>query len=84
MGEIFRVNLLSGKCHLTLLMMSQHWFGWLLGAAREQVIIWAHADPVLCHRMTSRGQNEFEFRCHENINDCSTELCVQLPDYAVV
>ena len=54
MVGIFRVKLLSGECHLTLLMMSQHWFGWWLGAAREQVIIWTNVDPVLCCRMTVR------------------------------
>ena len=41
-----------------LLMISQHWCRWWLGAVRQQAITWANVDPVLCRHMASIGHNE--------------------------
>ena len=42
----------------SLLMISQHWFRWWLGAVRllrQQAITWAYVDPDLCRHMVSPG-----------------------------
>ena len=41
-----------------LLMISQHWFRWWLGAVRQQAITWANVDPDLCCHMASLGHSE--------------------------
>ena len=41
-------------------MISQHWFRLLLGALRQQAIIWANVDLVPCRRMASPGHNELK------------------------
>ena len=51
MAEISLVKLPAGKCHWTLLMISQHFI-------RQEAITWANVDPDLCHHMTSLGLNE--------------------------
>ena len=38
-----------------LLIISQHWFRWWLGAVRYQTIAWASVDSHLCHHMASLG-----------------------------
>ena len=48
----------SDECHRTLLMISQHWFRWWLGAVRQQTITWANVDSVSCRLMVSLGHNE--------------------------
>ena len=48
----------SDECHMTLLMISQHWFRWWLGAIRQQATIWANVDSVPCRLMVSLGHNE--------------------------
>ena len=66
---IFEINLLiNGRgifckivlrwMSLDLLMKSQHWFRWWLGAVRHQAITWVNVDPELCHLTTSKGQSE--------------------------
>ena len=46
-----------GWMHGTLLVTSQHWPGWWLGAAMQQAIAWANIDPVHCHHTASLGSN---------------------------
>ena len=46
------------ECHGTLLMMSQHWFRYWLGAVRQQAITWTNVDIVPCRHMASPGHNE--------------------------
>ena len=48
----------SDECHKTLLMISQHWFRWWLGAVRQQAITWASVDQDLQCHMASLGPNE--------------------------
>ena len=55
------VKLPSDECHWTLLMISQHWLRWWLGAVRQQAITWANFDPDLSHHMASLGPNELKF-----------------------
>ena len=66
---IFNINLLiDGRgifckivlrwMSLDLLMKSQHWFRWWLGAVKHQAITWVNVDPELCHLTTSKGQSE--------------------------
>ena len=52
------VKLPSSECNWNLLMTSQHWFRWWLGAFRQQNITSANVDPDLCHHMVSLGHNE--------------------------
>ena len=40
------------------LMISQQWFGWYLGALRQQTITWANVDHNPCRHMASFGHNE--------------------------
>ena len=51
------VNLPLDECHSNLLMISQHWFRYWLGAVRPQAITWANIDPDLCH-IASLSPNE--------------------------
>ena len=51
-----------GECYRTLLMKSQHWFVWWLGAIRKQAITWANVDPDLCHHFSSPGHKEITIR----------------------
>ena len=48
----FSVILLSGECHRTSLMRSQHWIRQWLGAIRQQAITWANIDLVLWSHIT--------------------------------
>ena len=48
----------SDECHRTLLMISQHWFRWWLGAIRQQAITWTSVDQDFRHHMASLGPNE--------------------------
>ena len=52
------VKLISGECHRSSLMRSQHWLRLWLGVVRQQAITWANVDPDLCHHMASLGLNE--------------------------
>ena len=45
MAELSLVKLPSGECHWTLLMTTQHWFRWWLGAIRQEAITWANVNP---------------------------------------
>ena len=58
MAEVYLEKLLSDGCHWILLMISQHWFRWWLGAVRQQAITWGKVDPDLCRHMVSLGHNE--------------------------
>ena len=58
------VNLPTGDCHWTSLIISQHWFRWWLGAVRQQAITWANVDPDSCHNMASLGHNELNRACN--------------------
>ena len=49
----FLVKLPSDECHNTLLMISQHWFRWWLGAVNQQAITWSNVDPDLGHYLIS-------------------------------
>ena len=52
------MKLLSSKWHLTLLMTSQQWFRWWLGAEKAAShITWTNVEPVLCRHMASPGHN---------------------------
>ena len=48
----------SDECHRTLLMISQHWFRYWLGAIRQQAITWTSVDQDLQRHMASLGPNE--------------------------
>ena len=50
----FSVKLLSGECHNTSLIISQHWFRLWLGAVRQQAITWANIDIDLCRHMATQ------------------------------
>ena len=52
------LKLHSGKCHRTLLMISQHWFRYWLSAVRQQTITWASVHPYLCKCKATLGPNE--------------------------
>ena len=69
------MKLLSGECHNTSLIISQHWFRLWLGAVRQQAITWANVDLDLCRHMTSQGHNEL---IHKNTS--SLTLMGQLWD----
>ena len=43
------------KCHVILVMKSQHWFRDCL--VRQQGITWANIDPEACRHMASPGHN---------------------------
>ena len=43
---------------LDLMIISQHWFRWWLGAVRQRAITWVNVDPDLCRHMASLGPNE--------------------------
>ena len=49
------------ECHWDLLMMSQHWFRYWLGAVRQQAITWINVDPDLSRHMVSLGHNELMY-----------------------
>ena len=51
------MKLPSEKCHLTPLVISQHWFRQWLDAVRQEAIIWANAEKDPCRHMVSRGLN---------------------------
>ena len=57
-AEVSLMKLLSDECHDTLLMISQPWFRWWLGAVRKQAITWANVDPDLSRQMASLCLNE--------------------------
>ena len=59
------VKLLSCECHRKPLMISQHWFGYWLGAlnSSQQAITRVNNDPDLRHHMASLGQIAFRTRC---------------------
>ena len=48
----------SDECHRILLMISQDWFRYWLGAVRQEAITWANVDSVPCRLMASLGHNE--------------------------
>ena len=52
-------KLVSGECHRTQQMASQHWFREWLGDIRQQAITWANVDRVWRRHMASPGPNEF-------------------------
>ena len=39
----------------TILMISQLWLRWWLGAVRQQAITWANVNPDLCRQMAALG-----------------------------
>ena len=47
----------SDECHRTLLVISQHWFRYWLGAVRQQAITWTSVDQDLQRHMASLGSN---------------------------
>ena len=48
----------SDECNITLLIISQHWFRYWLGAVRQQAITWVNVEPDLCGHMVSLDHNE--------------------------
>ena len=65
MAEVSFARLPSDECHWTLLMISQHWFRYWLGAVRQQAITWANVDSDPWRHMTSLGHNELIY-CNLN------------------
>ena len=65
------VKLLSGECHRTHLMISQHWFRWWLGAIRQQAITLANVDLDLCCHRATLARNEFK---HDALVDKTEEF----------
>ena len=51
----------SYECHTTLLMISQYWISYWLGAIRHQANTWASVVPVLYCHMASLGHNELRY-----------------------
>ena len=43
--------MLTGECHRTPLMISQHWLRYRLGTIRQNAITWPNDDPDLCHHI---------------------------------
>ena len=78
----YLVKLPQGECDWTLLMISQHWFRWWLGAVTQQVITWAHLDPDLCHYMASLGYSGLKYYLvhSSTLND----HMMQLPNKCVI
>ena len=60
MAEVSVVNLPLDECHSTLLMISQHWVRWWLGAVRQQAITWANVDRDLCRHIAWLGPSELK------------------------
>ena len=58
MGGVSLLKQPSIDCHKALLMISQHWFGWWLGAVRQQAITWTNVVQDLCRHMALLGLNE--------------------------
>ena len=58
MVRVSLVKLPSDEYHWILLMISQHWCRWWLGAIRHHAITWANVDPDLCCHMASLDHNE--------------------------
>ena len=56
------MKLPSGECHKTSLLMSQHWFGWWLGAVRHQAITRANVNSNICHHMASIRHDELTLK----------------------
>ena len=50
----------TDECHRTLLMISQHWFRWWLGAVMQQAITSANVDSFPCRLMASLGHIELK------------------------
>ena len=72
------VKILSGECHSTPLMISQHWFRWWLGAIKQQSVTWANVDLGLCHHMPSLGHNESNYNWYI-INYYSGQNLLRIP-----
>ena len=51
------VKLLSDECHCTLLMISQHWSRYWLGAVMKQTVTWASYVLNLCRHIASLCSN---------------------------
>ena len=62
MAELNFVKLPSGDCHWTIVVISQHWFRWWLGAVRQQTIAWTNVHPDLCRHMASIGRNHMKIK----------------------
>ena len=58
MVVISQAKLPADEHHWTLVIISQHWFRWWLGAIRQQAIAWTNVDLDPCHHIASLGQNE--------------------------
>ena len=71
----FTVKLLSGECHRTSLMKSQHWFSQWLGAPRQQAITWTKVDSDLSLNFITRPQW---------VNDALAYFLLQPVEYVVV
>ena len=52
-AALFLVKLPSDEYRWTLQMISQQWFRYWLGAARQQTITWAIVGPDLCRHIAS-------------------------------
>ena len=64
MAVISQAKLQSDEHHWTLVMISQHWFRYWLGAVRQQAITWTNVDQDPCHHMASLGHNELKRQLH--------------------
>ena len=77
MAEVYLVKLPSDESHWTLLMISQHWFRWWLGAVRQQAITWVNVDPDLCRHMVSLGHNELNAFVNKNERTLHDDILAQ-------
>ena len=71
-GVIFQLNLqfdtlstyyeitLRGMLHITLSMVSQQWFNWLLTAIKHQANTWFSVDKVSWSNMASEGNSKLK------------------------
>ena len=55
------------ECQKTLLIISQHWFRWWLGAVKQQAITWTSVDQDLQRQMVSLGPNELTHCSQEDV-----------------
>ena len=67
MTQLSLVDLPSGDCYWTLLMISQQWFMYWLGAMKQQAITRANVDPDPCRHMVPLGHNELN--CGESASN---------------
>ena len=65
------------ECNKSIFMIIRHWFGYWLGATRQQAITWTNVDLDLCHHMAPLSHNvlngEDYFEINTNQRSCKSE-----------